>query len=152
MKRILLPLLLAGSLAAAATLQPGEPLPPSRFKDQHEKSVTIAPDTRLIFFAAEMESSRLMAKALEALPPTALQQKNALYIADISSMPGLISTMAAVPKMQKMPYTVALVRFAKDGEHLPRKPGAVTVLTVDAGRVSAIDFARTAEQISSHLK
>lgn len=152
MKRILLPLLLAGQLATAATLQPGEALPSIRLQDQHEKSFAIARDTRLIFFAADMETSRLMAKALKALPPATLQEKKAVYIADISGMPGLISTMMAVPKIQKAPYSVALIRFAKDGEQLPRKPGAVTVLKVESGTIRSVDFARNAQQISSHLK
>lgn len=152
MKRILLPLLLAGQLATAATLQPGEALPPIRLQDQHEKSFAIGRDTRLIFFAADMETSRLMARTLEALPPATLQEKKAVYIADISGMPGLISTMMAVPKMQKAPYSVALIRFAKDGEQLPRKPGAVTVLKVESGTIRSVDFARNAQQISSHLK
>ena len=152
MKRILLPLLLAGQLATAATLQPGEALPPIRLKDQHEKPLAIGSDTRLIFFAAEMEGSRLMARTLEALPPSILQDRKAVYIADISGMPGLISTMMAVPKMQRMPYSVALVRLARDGEQLPRKPGAVTVLKVESGTIRSVDFAQNAQQIGSHLK
>ena len=99
-----------------------------------------------------MDGNRLMTKVLEGLPPAAWQEKKAVYIADISSMPGLISTMMAVPKMQKAPYRIALIRFEKEGERLPRKPGAVTVLKVDAGKVSAIDFARDAQQIGGHLK
>jgi hypothetical protein len=38
------------------------------------------------------------------------------------------------------------------GEGLPRKPGAVTVLKVDAWKVSAIEFAHDAQQIGGHLK
>ena len=94
----------------------------------------------------------MMTRALEALPPTTLQEKKAVYIADISSMPGLLSTMMAVPKMQKAPYRIALIRFEKEGERLPRKPGAVTVLKVDAGKVSAVEFASDAQQIGAHLK
>ena len=81
-----------------------------------------------------------------------MQEKKAVYIADISSMPGLISTIIAVPKMQKAPYRIALIRFEKDGERLPRKPGTVTVLKVDAGKVSAVEFASDAQQIRNHLK
>jgi len=152
MKWILLALLMASRLAVAAPLLPGESLPAINLKDQHDKPLAIAPDTRLVFFAAEMDASRLMAKALEALPAATLQDKKAVYIADISSMPGLISTMAALPKMQKAPYRIALVRFEKEGERLPRKPGAVTVLKVEAGKVSAVEFARDTQQIGAHLK
>lgn len=153
MKRILLPVLFVVHMAAtAAVLQPGESLPPINLTDQHEKPLAIARDTRLVFFAAEMDGSRLMTKALAALPATALKDRNAVYIADISGMPGLVSIIFAVPKMQREPYPVGLIKEAKEGASLPRKPGAVTVLTVDAGRVSGIEFATDMQQINRHLK
>ena len=152
-KRILLPVLLViHLLAAAAELQPGATLPAIKLKDQHDKPVAIARDTKLVFFSAEMDGSRLMTKALAALPPTILKDRNAIYIADISDMPGIVSIIFAVPKMQREPYPVALIREAKEGASLPRKPGAVTVLTIDAGRVSGIDFATDMQQIKHHLK
>jgi hypothetical protein len=152
-KRILLPVLLVvHMLAAAAVLQPGDTLPAINLKDQHEKPVAIAPDTKLIFFAAEMDGSRLMTNALATLPPTSLKDKNAVYIADISGMPGLISSVFALPKMQKEAYTVALIRDSKETASLPRKPGAVTVLRLDGGKVSAVDFAQDVKQVHHHLK
>jgi NADPH-dependent ferric siderophore reductase len=152
-KRILLPLLFSlHAVVAAAVLEAGAALPSINLKDQHEKPVTIAPDTKLVFFAAEMGGSRLMTKALGTLPPTALKDKNAVYIADISGMPAIFSTIVALPRLQKVGYTVGLIRDSKDGASLPRKPGTVTVLKVDAGKVSAVDFARDAQQIKAHLK
>jgi hypothetical protein len=151
LKRILLPVLFVLHMAAnAAVLQLA--LPPINLKDQHEKPLAIARDTKLVFFAAEMDGSRLMTKALAVLPPTSLKDKNAVYIADISSMPGLVSIMFALPKMQREAYTVGLIRDAKEGASLPRKPGAVTVLRIDDGKVSAVDFAQDLQQISRHLK
>jgi hypothetical protein len=151
MKWILVALLLAGRLALAAALQPGEPWPPLALKDQHDRPLSVGPDTRVIFFAFEMDGSRLMTKALDGLPAAILERQNAVYIADISSMPGLISTMAAEPRMKKAPYRIALIRFEREGERLPRKPGAVTVLQVDAGRIRSIEFARDVQQIRRHL-
>lgn len=153
MKRILFPVLfMLHALATAAVVQPGEALPSIDLKDQHERPVAIAPDTKLVFFAAEMGGSRLVTNALHTLPPTTLKDRNAVYIADISGMPGLVSIMFALPKLQRTGYTVALIREAKDGASLPRKPGAVTVLRLDAGKVIAVDFAQDMQQISRYLK
>lgn len=153
MRRILVPaLMVVHLLAAAAVLQPGDALPPIALKDQHEKALAIARDTKLIFFTAEMGGSRLMTKALAALPPTVLKDRNAVYIADISDMPGLVSNIFAVPKMQREAYPVGLIRDAKDGTILPRRPGAVTVLRMDNGKISAIEFAQDVQQISRQLK
>ena len=145
-------LVVAASLASAATLQSGDSLPPLPLKDQHAKNLAVPADTRLIFFAAEMTSSKLMSKALEGLAPTALRDGKAIYIADISSMPGPISSFIAMPKMQKLPYAVAVVKDAAETSALPRKPGAVTVLKTQGGKISAIDYASTAEQVAAYLK
>jgi hypothetical protein len=153
LKPILLPVLfLLHTLAAAAVLQPGAALPAINVKDQHERPFVIERDTKLVFFASEMGGSRLMTKALDALPPTALKDKKAVYVADISGMPDIFSTIVALPRLQKMPYSVALVRDASETATLPRKPGTVTVLRVEAGRISAIDFASDLQQIKGHLK
>lgn len=152
MKRLLLPLLFVAQLAAAAVLQPGEPLPAIALQDQNDKPLAIARDTKLVFFAFEMGGSRLMAKALGKLPPTALRDKGAVYLADISAMPAIFTTIIALPRLQKMPYPVGLITDEKHAASVPRKPGAVTVLTVDAGKVSAVEFARDPQQISRHLK
>jgi hypothetical protein len=81
-----------------------------------------------------------------------LKDKKAVYVADISGMPDIFSTIVALPRLQKMPYSVALVRDASETATLPRKPGTVTVLRVEAGRISAIDFASDLQQIKGHLK
>ena len=142
----------AASLAGAGTLQDGDPLPPLSLKDQHARSVAVSDDTRLVFLAAEMSSSKLMSKALEALPQSALVDRSAIYIADISSMPGPISTLIAIPKMQKLSYPVAVVTNASETSALPRRPGAVTVLRTQGGRITGVHYAATSEEVISYLK
>lgn len=153
MKRILLPvLLLLHAVAWAAALQPGAVFPSIDLKDQHDKPVAIAPETKLVFFASEMGGSRLMTKTLDALPPATLKDRNAVYIADITGMPAIFTTIVAMPRLQKAAYPVALIRDARQGASLPRKPGAVTVLKVDAGKISSVEFAKDSQQITRHLK
>lgn len=143
----------ASLVFAEAAWQPGDALPARlALKDQHEKALPLERETRLIFLAAEMGGSKVMAKALEALPPTALRERKAIYIADITSMPEPIATIVAVPRLQKLPYPVALVRHADQTMRLPRKAGAVTVLHVADGRIAAVEYAHTPEQVSRYLR
>jgi hypothetical protein len=139
-------------LATAAPLQTGESLPAMKLTDQHEKPVAFTRDTRIIFFAAEMAASRMMTQALEGLPASTLKDRNAIYIADISTMPAPISTFVAVPRMQKLPYSVALLRYALEGSQLPTKAGAVTALRIDDGRISAVEYPQNAQDIGRYLK
>lgn len=143
---------LFGATGDLAPLQAGATLPPMVLKDQHDKSLPLTRDTRIVFLANDMASSRLMTKALEALPPTALKDRQAVYIADISSMPQPISSIVAMPRMRRLSQAVAVVQHAGDVAHLPRKPGAVTVLTAEGGTIRTIDFAQSAEAIGGYLK
>jgi hypothetical protein len=143
---------LLGAAGNVAPVQTGAALSDLVLKDQHDQRLTVGRDTRIIFVAGEMATSRMMTKALEALPPTALKERQAVYIADISSMPEPITTIVAMPKMRKLPYAVAVVRNAGDVAHLPRKPGAVTVVRTEGGTVRAVDFASSAEALGAYLK
>lgn len=143
---------LVGAGGGAALVQTGAPLPDMALKDQHDQRLVVDRDTRIVFVATEMAASKMMTKALEALPPTALKERRAVYIADISSMPEPISSIVAMPRMRKLPYSVAVVRHAGHLAHLPRKPGAVTVVKAEGGTVRAVDFAHTTEAISASLR
>ncbi|HEY0886618.1 MAG TPA: hypothetical protein VGE20_15110 [Ramlibacter sp.] len=143
---------LLGAAGNVTPVQTGASLSEMVLKDQHDQRLTVGRETRIIFVAAEMAASRMMTKALEALPPTTLKERQAVYIADISSMPEPISTIVAMPKMRKLPYAVAVVRNAGDVAHLPRKPGAVTVVRTEGGTVRAVDFASSAEALGAYLK
>lgn len=143
---------LLGAGGGAAPVKTGAPLPDMVLKDQHDQRLTVGRETRIIFVATEMAASAMMTKALEALPPTALKDRQAVYIADISSMPQPISTIVALPRMRKLAYRVAVVRHASDLAHLPRKPDSVTVVKTQDGTVRAVDFAQSPEAIGAYLK
>lgn len=143
---------LLGAAGAVTPVQTGASLSDMVLKDQHDQRLTVGRDTRIIFVATEMAASKMMTKALEALPPTTLKDRQAVYIADISSMPEPISTIVAMPKMRRLPYAVAVVRHAGEVAHLPRKPGAVTVVRTEGGTVRAVEFASSAEALGAYLK
>jgi hypothetical protein len=121
-------------------------------KDQHDKSVAINEQTNMILFAAGKSTSALMSKTLEDLPPSTLKDKKALYVADISGMPGFITKMVAIPKMQKRPYTIALLRDEAISKRFPQKDGAITIIQLKAGKVTDISFVTKQEEITKALQ
>lgn len=121
-------------------------------KDQHDKSVAINEQTNLILFAAGKSTSALMSKTLEELPPTILAEKKAIYVADISGMPGFITKMVAIPKMQKRPYTIAILRDEAQSKRFPQKDDAITVIKLKGGKVTDIDFVTKQEEITKALQ
>jgi NADPH-dependent ferric siderophore reductase len=153
MKKLLGIFLIAASFGAfAAPLSVGDALPAINLKDQYEQAFVVPADVQVILFAAEKGTSELMTKTLETLPSGTLKDKKAVYIADISGMPGFITKMVALPRMQKLEYLIALVRDAKDAEYLPRESAKVTVIKVQQGKVSSIEYVSDMSQLSQLLK
>ena len=82
-----------GSWAQApAAVAVGQALPNLSLKDQFDKPWLITPATRLVMFAAGRKASNLVQGVLQALPKDELTRKNAVYLADMSKMPGFISS------------------------------------------------------------
>jgi hypothetical protein len=121
-------------------------------KDQHDQTVAINEQTNLVLFAAGKSTSALMSKVLEDLPPTTLKDKKALYVADISGMPGFITKMIAIPKMQKRPYTIAILRDEVQSKLFPQKDDAITVIKLNSGKVTEITFVTKEEEVTKALQ
>ena len=61
---------LLGAAGDVVPVQTGASLPDMMLKDQHDQRLSVGRGTRIIFVATEMAASRMMTKALEALPPS----------------------------------------------------------------------------------
>jgi len=143
--------LLCSGLLAAATVQIGSPLPALTLKDQHEASATITTDTRYLIFVAERAASALVETALEGQTATTLAAAKVRYVADISAMPGIVTTVIALPQMRKRPYPMLLGRNADETSMLPREPGKVTLIASAHGRMTAIRFIADAATLRAAL-
>jgi hypothetical protein len=121
-------------------------------KDQHDQTVAINEQTNLVLFAAGKSTSALMSKVLEDLPPTTLKDKKAIYVADISGMPGFITKMIAIPKMQKRPYTIAILRDETQSKLFPQKDDAITIIKLKSGKVTEITFVTKEEEVTKALQ
>lgn len=143
--------LIASANQPAGTVRLGDSLV-LELKDQHDRDVGINEQTNLILFAADKSTSALMSKILEDLPPTTLKDKKAVYVADISGMPGFITKMVAIPKMQKRPYTIAIVKDEAQSKIFPQKNDAITIIKLKSGKVTEINFVTKQEEIIKVLQ
>lgn len=101
---LLLPLL-SGTVHAVAE---GERVRAWTLEDQYGEAVMIAPDTRLLLVASSRKAADVANEALEALPEGFLASHTALYVADVSRMPKMITRMVMVPAMRSAHYRVLL--------------------------------------------
>jgi hypothetical protein len=124
--------------APAAPLQPGAELPALQISDQHQRPLKLDASTRLLIFAADMAGSDLVKGVLQGQAAGLLERLQAVYLVDLSAMPGLITQMVALPRLRELPYAVGVVRDAERTADLPRLAGQATVLLLDAGRVTQV--------------
>lgn len=140
------------SLAAlAGPVQSGQPLPALQLKDQHDQDWRIAADTKLVVFAAGRKASNLALAVLAPQPKGFLAARHAVYLADMSKMPGFITRTFALPSLREQTFEVGVSLDEKTLADWPRQEDAVTLIRLDGGRVVSHEYATTEAQLKAAL-
>ncbi|WP_456429578.1 hypothetical protein [Nitratifractor sp.] len=137
----------------------GKPLGPGSMitfalPDQFGRSHTLSTGIRILIFADSKRGAKLVEAALARHPKGFLESHRAVYLADISAMPGLIFRLFALPSMRKTPYPILLLKNAEMGKRLAQTAadGKVTVLTLNKRRVRKIEVAADISTVEKLLK
>lgn len=152
MNKLLLALCLACPLwASAGPIEVGQPLPTLSLQNQHGQAWRFAPDTQLVIFAAGRTASNLVMAVLSSQPKGWLASRRAVYLADMSKMPGFITRTFALPALREQPFEVGVSLDAKALADWPRQEDAVTLIRLDQGSVTGRDHASTDGQLKAAL-
>lgn len=143
---------LTAAVAAADSLAVGGELALGGLLDQHDRPAAIDESTRLVLFTRDMGASDAVAEALGDAGAARLAAAGAVWVADISRMPRVITRFFALPAMRKRPYVMVLDRDGKATAALPQTKGRVTLLRLDRLRVTEIAFADDAGQVLRALE
>lgn len=131
-------LLLAWLLSGMAmAIEPGERLAPWTLLDQFDQPYSLDGNLQVLLVARDMEGAKLVKAALQGRPQGYLEQRHALFLADISRMPGPIANLFAVPAMRDYHYRVLLDRESRVAPRYPGDAGAVLWLDLRDGRLQA---------------
>jgi hypothetical protein len=147
-------LALGAPAGQAAPLTPGAATPAIQLSDQHGKPVRVDAGTERLLFTAERGPNDMVSKWLSAQPAGLLERQRAVYVADISAMPAVITRMFALPKMRELPFVMGLAREPAEVAQVadvPRQPGAATVLRFVDGKLTEIHLARNEAQLRAAL-
>lgn len=118
-------LLLCLLSTAALALEPGERLAPWTLLDQFDAPYTLNDETQILLVARDMDGAKLVNAALEGKQKGYLDERQAVFLADISRMPGVIATLFALPKMRDYHYRILLDRNARVAPRYPAGEGEV---------------------------
>lgn len=136
----------AGAMSCSAhaveqvILNMGQSVPLFKLTDQRGETVRWDARTQYILFTADKTGNQLVNDALKPFGSDALIARRAVYVADISGMPALITRMFALPKLKELPYSVGLVYDASLTGSWPRGSGMATVMSLDGGVIRSVDF------------
>lgn len=120
---------------AALAVEPGERLAPWTLLDQHDVPYTLSEQTRVLLVARDMDGAKLVNAALEGKPKGYLEQRQAIFLADVSRMPRIIATLFALPKMRDYSYRILLDRDARIAPRYQAGEGEVLLLQLDGLQV-----------------
>ena len=123
-------LLLCGTVMA---LEKGERLLPWTLLDQFDKAYTLDQQARILLVARNMTGAKLLNAALEGKPKGFLEARQAVFVADVSRMPAVISTLFAVPAMRDYQYRVLLDSQSRVASRYPAAEDQVLWLDLDRG-------------------
>lgn len=153
MNKILLTLCLACPLWALAggPVESGQHLPGLHLKDQHDRDWYVHADTRLVIFAAGRKASNLVLAVLGPQPRGFLAGRHAVYLADMSRMPGFVTRSFALPALRDQTFEVGVVLDEQTLAGWPRQDDAVTLIRLDQGRVVSHEYASTEAQLKAAL-
>lgn len=128
-------LLLCLLSSVALAMEPGERLAPWTLLDQFDAPYTLNDETHILLVARDMDGAKLVNAALEGQPKGYLEQRQAVFLADISRMPSVIATLFALPKMRDYNYRILLDRNARITPRYPSGEGEVLWLQLEDGQL-----------------
>lgn len=128
-----------------------EQLSGSDYKDQWDQPVNVDASTQLVIFSADMDAGKLARAVLDSYHKEDLSANRWVYIADVSAMPSLITSMFAIPKMKKYSFSVGLDRKGQATQAWPRQDGRVTVMQLHQLAIKKTQFFADEQSLKTYL-
>jgi hypothetical protein len=130
----------------------GTRIEPFVLQDAHGEDVRVDDHFELILFAADMDAGDLVNQALQDPALQDLGARHAVFVSDISRMPGFVTTLFALPSMRRRPYRMVLDRGPGPTVAIPREEGRVTGVRLSGGVVTSIETLGSADQVAATLR
>jgi len=140
---LLLALLLAATAAAEGPTLVPDRLLAFELEDQHGAPGRVDDGVRVLLLSRDMDGGAVVRDALGSKGEGAagyLLERGAVYVADVSRMPGIVRTLFALPSMRRRPYPMLLDTTGDVTRPLPSEEGRATVLWLEALQPVRIEF------------
>lgn len=107
--------------------------------DQFNKMHTIDRKVKTIIVSFEKDTSKDINEFLSSKKVDFLNKNSAVFIANISAMPSIITRMFALPKMKKYKHNILLI-YDENDKRFVQKDDKLTVYKLDNTLIKSINF------------
>ena len=129
----------------------GQVFPELGVQDQFQQPWSVPAQTQRVYFASNRQAGDWMTTLLSEQPENYLASRQSVYLADLSGMPGFVSTMFALPALREQPYRVGVVLDEGKLESWPEDDEAMIVFVLEDGRVASIERIKTLQKLKTSL-
>lgn len=151
MKKVILSMIITLSVWAVPYTV-GQTVSPLELEDQHGNHTTLQTMPKTLIMAYEKGTGATVNEYLNAQDKGYLKKYNAVFIADISQMPGLVTKLFALPKMRKYIHTVLLIRDEQQGLRFPSKEEKITVMKFQDNLLKEVKFITTTAELKAAIE
>lgn len=155
MNKFLLILTIAAAVLGASSIEVGSALVELnnfKYETPQGREMRVPKKPKLVIVAFEKETGALVNEYLDTQDAYYLQMNRAIFIADISKMPTLITNMFALPKLRKYKHLIYLHYDEKFVTVVPNKEAKITLLSVEDGKIKTISYISTKQELKSAIE
>lgn len=151
MKKIFLVTLFVYTLSWANDFDVNNKLPHFSLPDQFDKIHTINEKITTIIVSFEKDTGAMVNEFLSLQDKSYLSQHHAVFIANISGMPTIITKMFALPKMRDYAHNILLI-YDENDKRFSAKEGMSTVYKLNNGVIKEIFYVSSLDEIKQALQ
>jgi len=149
--RIVAIFLLVLNILFASEFKQGDTIESFTLLDQFNKMHTVNSEIKTLIVSFEKDTGKLVNEFLASKQPDFLSNHKAVFIANISGMPSIITKLFALPKMQDYKHTILLI-YDENDKRFVQKEEESTIYSLEDGKVKAISFVKTKEDLEKFFK
>ena len=131
---------LAADEATAPTVGVGDPFPEWELTDQFDETHRVPGQaTKAIVFSRSKQADEWLSPVLASVAGERLASGEVIYLSDISRMPGLITSLFALPSLRDRDYPVVLIREEGVSAPLATRENCLVGYQLERGRVVSMN-------------
>lgn len=155
MNKFLVALTLSVAILSAAPLKIDsslEMLESFEYETPQGRQMKIPKKTKLVIVAFEKDTGALVNEYLDKQSPFYLLKNNSIFIADINKMPSIVTSMFALPKLQKYKHLIYLHYSDKLQKAVPNKEQKITLLRFENSKIKEISYISTVLELKTAIE